>query len=417
MTALDNKPLRVGLIGFGMIGKVHAFGYAALPFYAPELEPFPKIVRVITSREETASHAARLLGSIEYSTDYHDVTAADDIDIVHICSPNDAHVEQVLDTLAHNKHLYCDKPLVVTLQEANTIREAFTQLTPEHKPCYTKTSQMTFHLRFYPAIQRARQLIEQGALGRVFQYRLGYYHASNASPDIAFKWKHGPAGGVIRDLGAHLFDLIDYLIGFPTELIADSDTAFRERLSAQASSDHAPIPITVEDSFTVLTRHVAGIRPRYLDVTRASVLDKEQDGELITGVIEGTKLATGYEDDVRLEIHGQKGAIRFSLMDPHYLDYFDATRPDRPFGGTSGWTRIACGARCEPPESMFPSSKATIGWLRGHVASLVHFVQAVRENRPSSPDLMQGIRVQALLDDVERSCKLRSWLPSTVMND
>ncbi|MDD3587066.1 MAG: Gfo/Idh/MocA family oxidoreductase [Thermoguttaceae bacterium] len=416
MTILKNKPLRVGLIGFGMIGKVHAYGYAVLPFYAPELEMFPRVVRVVTSREETASRAARLLGGIESSTNYHDVTAADDIDIVHICSPNDAHVGQVLDTLAHNKHLYCDKPLVVTLSEARVIREALTCQTSEGKPRYTKTSQMTFHLRFYPAIQRARQLIEEAALGRIFQYRLGYYHASNASPDIAFKWKHGPAGGVIRDLGAHLFDLVDYLIGFPSELIADSNTAFRERFSPGTDSGHSPVPITVEDTFMVLTRHAA-VRPRSLDSARTSVLAQEQCGEVVTGVIEGTKLATGYEDDVRLEIHGQKGAIRFSLMDPHYLDYFDATRPDRPFGGTSGWTRIACGARSEPPESMFPSSKATIGWLRGHVASLVHFVQAVEANQASSPDLMQGIRVQALLDDVERSSTLRSWVPSTVTDN
>lgn len=414
MTSLSNTDsLRVGLIGFGMIGKVHAYGYATLPFYAPDLAPFPRIVRVVTSRQETAVQAAALLGGIEASTDYRDVTGAEDIDIVHICSPNDAHAEQILDAIAHNKHIYCDKPLTVTVQEANAIRDAYTRVNPQGQPCYSKTTQMTFHVRFYPAIQRARQLVESGALGRIFQYRLGYYHASNASPSTPFRWKHGPAGGVIRDLGAHLFDLIDFLIGAPTELMADSNIAFGTRQQPSNDSGNAGplVPITVEDSFSVLTRHGHGIHPRGLTPEQVSVLAEEQRGGLITGFIEGTKLATGYEDDIRLEIHGQTGAIRFSLMDPHYLDYFDAGRSDRPLGGTSGWTRIACGARYELPETMFPSAKATTGWLRGHVASLSNFVRSVHQNRSSDPDLLQGMRVQALLDDVERSCKLRQWVP------
>jgi len=97
----------------------------------------------------------------------------------------------------------------------------------------------------------------------------------------------------------------------------------------------------------------------------------------VRGVIEATKLATGTEDEIVLEIHGERGAIRFRLMQPHYLEFFDAGTTDRPLGGDAGWKSIPCGGRYESPNNDFPSPKATIGWMRAHVACLSNFLHTV----------------------------------------
>ena len=383
------KTLKVGLIGYGMIGKVHAFGYAALPFYDAPFSFRPQITRVVTSRLETAQAAREALGCAFASTDYRDVTEDPEIDVVDIAAPNDLHRAVLLSAIRAGKHIYCDKPLCVTLAEAQEIESALQTIDAQGNPLSKKTSQMTFHMRFYPAIRRAKQLLDEGRLGRIFQYRIAYLHASNARADAPFKWKQGASGGVILDLAAHLFDLIDALIGLPDELLAQTQTAFSTRRDAN-NADQAHTELS-EDAVSILTRTASA------------------QGEF-TGVIEATKLATGEEDQMRLELHGEKGAIRFSLMEPHYLEFFDATRKDRPYGGTSGWTRIAVGNRRERPETDFPSTKATSGWIQGHVACLSHFLRSIEAGEPGNPNLLQGVRIQKALDAAARSAKNRTWV-------
>ena len=139
-----------------------------------------------------------------------------------------------------------------------------------------------------------------------------------------------------------------------------------------------------------------------------ALLARVQSGAL--GTIEATKLATGSEDEMRLEIHGSRGAIRFNLMDPHYLELHDATAPDRPLGGLRGWNRIDTGQRYPAPATGFPSPKAATGWIRSHVACLANFLHAIAEGRPAEPGLEQGIRVQHLMDCARRSAAEKCWV-------
>lgn len=127
-------------------------------------------------------------------------------------------------------------------------------------------------------------------------------------------------------------------------------------------------------------------------------------GIIGVGFIEASKIATGTEDELRLEIHGTRGALRFNLMDPHHLEYYDASVPYPP-QGERGWTRIDTGRRYASPATSFPSHKAAIGWLRGHVECLANFLRAVAENRPAEPGLGQGLRVQRLMAAVRQSAR------------
>lgn len=374
------KIYRVGILGFGFIGKVHAYGYLNLPLFYDPVPLAARITHVVTGRPETAEKARQTIGADVAATDYRAVTENPQIDIVHIATPNHLHKEALLSAIAHQKHIYCDKPLVATMAEAEEIRAALAG--------YRGTAQMTFQNRFFPATMRAKQFVAAGMLGKVLGFRACYLHGGSANPDAPLKWRLTAAagGGVIVDLASHLLDLLDWLIGPFQSLTAATQIAYPERPSF--SDPGKRLTVDVEDCMMLLA--------------------KMQSGAL--GTMEATKVATGTEDEIRLEIHGSRGALRFNGMDPHYLEFYDATAPEQPLGGLRGWNRIDTGQRYPPPASSFPSPKAAMGWIRSHVASLANFLQAVAEGRPAEPGLDQGIRVQHLMECVRRSSSEARWV-------
>lgn len=374
------REYRVGIIGFGMIGKVHAYGYAAMPFMSDPAPLKARVVRAATSRPETAQEAAQLLGC-EGVTDFRRITEAPDIDIVHICTPNHLHREALLSAISHNKHIYCDKPLTANWAEAEEVLAAL--------PGYRGVGQMTFHNRFFPATMRAKQLLEEGRLGRVLQFRAVYLHSSCARPETPLRWKLSAqaGGGVTADLASHLLDLVWYLLGDFHEVWTHTQIAFPERPAPD--DPKRMVPVDAEEAVWIMARMQTGAE----------------------GLIEASKLATGAEDDLRLEIHGTDGALRFSLMDPHHLGFYDATRPEQPCGGERGWTLIDAGHRYPPPATEFPARKAAIGWGRAHGECLVNFLRGVASGRPVQPDFVQGVYVQHLIDRAFHSAKTGQWTP------
>ena len=418
------KVLNVGLIGFGMIGKVHAFGYATLPYYAPGLDVGGKIVAVATSRLETAERAKEILQCRNAYDDYRKIVADPSIDVVHICTPNAEHLPALIAAIRANKHIYCEKPIVSNAEEAARLREVLNERDSNGEFAYRGVGRVAFHLRGFAAIRRAKELIDAGRLGQILQYRVGYYHSSMTDPTAPLRWKHGASGGTILDLASHLLDLVDYLIGLPSELLAQSTTMCERRPTSAGSPTSGAV--LAEDAVTVMTRGLREARrtPRTactkayeyaesLDADESTMplaVADARSRRALTGVVEATKLSSGSEDELRLEISGSRGSLRFSLMDPHYLEYFDATIAPGRNGGDFGWKRIACGARYEFPESEFPSPKSTTGWIRAHVASLAAFYHAIGGGASVGADFHQALRVQDALDAVKRSAEERTWI-------
>ena len=376
----SKKAYNVGIVGFGFIGKVHAFGYHNLAMYYDPVPLETRITHVAASRPESAEKGRKLLGAEHAVTDYREITENPDVDIVHICTPNHLHQEAILSAIRHNKHLYCDKPLVADLRETGAIRQALAD--------YRGTAQMTFQSRFFPAVMRAKQLMDDGFVGEVLEFRCGLLHGGSANPRAPLKWKLSAAagGGVIADLVSHALDLAHHLAGDYASVLAATKIAYSERPSA--ADPAVMVPVDAEDCAMLLARMKSGA----------------------LGYLEGTKLATGSEDELRLEIHGSCGALRFNGMDPHHLEAYDATAPDRPIGGMRGWTRIDTGQRYPEPALGFPSPKNTMGWIRVHVACLANFLQDVAAGRPGNPGLEQGIYIQHLMDCTRRSAAENRWI-------
>lgn len=372
------KTYTVGILGFGFIGKVHAYAHLTMPLYYPQSDFRTRISHIGTSSMATAKKGCAQVQADVPVADYRAITDNPDIDIVHICTPNHLHKDMLLFALKNNKHIYCDKPLVANAAEAAQIREALAG--------YSGTAQMTFQCRFFPATLRAIQLVREGFLGDIHEFRASYLHSGSATPEAPLKWKLSAkyGGGVIADLGSHVFDLIHALLGDYDRLIATTRIAYPKRPSAGEPTRMEKVK--AEDSVNIIARMKNGAM----------------------GAIEASKTATGTEDELRFELHGSAGAIRFNSMQPHHLQVYDAGISDKPFGGMRGWTLVDCGQRY--PESHFPGPKFSIGWMRAHVASLFSFLDNVSKGSPGEPGFDQGLYVQDVIERVRESARLSEWV-------
>lgn len=374
------RPLRVGIIGFGFIGKVHAYAYRNMALYYDPPPVETRLVAVCTAHSETAERAKRAGGFDFATTDWRTITENPDIDVVNVCTPNRFHAEVLLSAIAHNKHIYCEKPLAASAEEARRVIEAMKS--------YGGVHQMTFNYRFLPATMRAKQLVEEGLLGRPLCFRASYLHSGNVDPEAPFKWRLSrevAGGGALYDLGSHVLDLLRFFLGEFSEVFCTTSTAFAERPLLENQARRARVE--TED--------------------HALMLLKTSGGAI--GSVEASKIATGAEDELRVEIHGTRGAIRFNLMEPNWLETYDFTARDAPLGGDRGWKRVATVGRYPAPGG-WPGPKFSVGWMRSHVACLHGFLDSIARGKKAEPGLETGARIQEIMDSAYESARSGSWI-------
>ncbi len=363
----------VGMAGFGFIGKVHAYSYTNQSLFYDPPPAKPRLAGVCTSQERTAEKA-REVGGFEFATTrFEDLLERDDIDVIDIATPNSLHHDEVIAALEAGKHVYCDKPLAVSLPEARAMSRA----AAAHPDL---TTGMAFHMRFAPALMRARDLIADGFLGEVFHFRASYLHAGYQNPNRPMSWRLGPNGGCLADLGSHMIDLMRYLLGDYEAVRGTLERWIDERPAEPGSSEMVPVEV---DDYSCLQARM-------------------QSGAL--GYIEASRFATGTQDDATFEIYGSDGALRWSMMDPNYLDAHDASAPRQ----REGFTRIPT-VQQYPEPSVLPSPKLPVGWMRFHMHAVYDFLQAIAAGRQGTVTIHDGAVTQAVDEAVRMSDASGEW--------
>ena len=372
---MEKKEIRIGLLGFGAMGRTHAFAIKNLPFYFADLPFHAAIAGVATRSMEKSRRVAAEFG-IPVATDDENVLINDPtIDVIDICTPNILHADTVRRALAAGKHVYCEKPLADSLAAA----EEMAALAAGSDCICT----VVFNNRHLSAVCRAKQLIEEGRLGRILTFDFRYLHNSCTDPERAAGWKQTAdvcgEGGVLLDLGAHIIDLAVHLCGKFRAVTGKSQIAFPTRRGMDGKEWHT----NASEAFYMLA--------------------ETEDGA--HGTLTASKLTTGVNDDLFFSIHGTKGALRFSLMEPNYLEFYDNTAAHEPYGGFGGFTRIECVGRYPSPAGAFPSPKAAQGWLRGHVMGMHSFLQSVYLGKQAEPSFAHGAYVQRVMETALRSAE------------
>ncbi|MBQ9099657.1 MAG: Gfo/Idh/MocA family oxidoreductase [Clostridia bacterium] len=365
---MEKREIRIGLLGFGAMGRTHAFAVANLPFYFNDL-PFHAAIHGVSTRSLEKSQAIASDFGFAIATDNEDdLINRPDIDVIDICTPNFLHFQTVKKALACGKHIYCEKPLSSDLATA----EEMAGLAAKSGLICS----VVFNNRHLSAVQRAKQLIEDGALGQILSFDFHYLHNSCTDPQKKAGWKQTAdicgLGGVLLDLGSHIIDLAVFLCGRFRAVTGKSQIAFPTRVGIDGETWKTDAP----EAFYMLAETESGAR----------------------GTLTASKLATGTNDDLGFAIYGTKGSLRFSLMQPNYLEFYDNTVTHEPYGGFGGFTKIECGGRYPAPAGAFPSPKASQGWLRGHVMGMYSFLQAVYSGKQTAPTFADGAYVQRVMD-------------------
>ncbi len=373
------KKVGIGLVGYGGIGRVHALAYRAIPFHYGLPADTIDLVGVATSQPETAQNAAREIGCRIWTGNYRELLAREDVAAIDCCVPNHMHEEIVVAAAEAGKHVYCEKPLAVNVAAGQRMVEAANKAGIK--------TQMTFNFRFFPAITRARQLVEEGFLGRVFSFRGRYYRASYISPDKPLSWrlrKEVSGSGALFDMGSHVLDLIYFLLGDFGSVQATLETLIKERPITAGSTETAAVDV---DDIALLHLRLA-------------------DGTL--GLVDISRMGTGTTNDLQIEIYGDKGALRFSAADPSWLEVYDVRDDESPLGGMRGFRRLETVGRYEgqkaPDWTMGPS------FVRSHAECQYQFLRAVSENRRPSPSLEDGLRIQEVMAAALRSSAEGRWV-------
>lgn len=364
--------LKVGIIGFGYMGKMHAMCYENIKFYY-NTDINVKLYAVVTSK--TQDELPVKFEKI-YST-YEELLMDQEVDIIDICSPNYMHAHALIKAIEKNKHIYCEKPLSINLESAKRVMETY-------KACnYSKVSRITFEYRFVPAIMRAKELIDEGKIGKLVNFNFRYYGCEFLDPQRPISWqsdKEMSGGGVLYAMGTHSLDLIRYLVGDVKEVFAQKKTHFKKRPLKENPS--VVKDVNIEDILNI-----------------QMLCDSDVMGTLIL-----SQVAAGSGIDFGFEIYGEKGCVKFNHENPNVIYYYDNTEEKEPHGGLGGFKAIETTQKYGG-EAVFPPPRVNISWSRYHIASIYQFLKGIADNKQVHPDITDGYAVQLLTDAIYKSAE------------
>jgi predicted dehydrogenase len=327
---MAGQSINVCLIGQKFMGRAHSNAYLkAGKFFDLPVQP---VMDTIVARNLPELQAfARRWGWKNATVDWKAAISNPAIDLVDVTTPNNKHRDLVLAALAAGKHVACEKPLAATLEDARIMRDA------AKKARKSKTF-VWYSYRRVPAVALAHQLVKEGRIGRIYHVR-AYYLQDWAGPNVPLVWrfnKEQAGSGSHGDLGAHIIDMARFITGEEiTEIIgAAQDTFIKERVLVTEEAKGG-----ISGGATA-----AGGKKGKVNVDDHTTFIARMKGGAIA-TFEATRFATGYHNKNGLEIHGEKGALRFNFEDMPYLDFFDRGVDSK----VAGWTRIPASRAPEHP--------------------------------------------------------------------
>jgi predicted dehydrogenase len=370
--------LNIGMIGCGFMGRAHSNAYHRVnQFFDVPYRPALKAVAART-REQVEAFAARW-GWERAETDWRRLVESKEIDVIDVCSPNNTHREIALAAAAAGKMVLCEKPLAMDLADAREMTEA---VEKSGKP-----NMVWFNYRRVPAIRLAKQILDEGRLGRIFHYRATYLQDWTISPNVpvggAATWrldKDVAGAGVSGDLSTHNIDTAIWLNGGVAEVSAMTEIFIHDR----KRPDGAPARVEIDDVCTFLVRFANGSN----------------------GTFEATRYARGRKNKNSFEVNGEKGSICFDLEDMHQLQYFNHEDP----APLQGWRTILVTGAEHPYMANWWVPGCVIGYEHTFVNALADFLKALEKGERARPDFRDATETQAVIEAVLESARTRLWV-------
>ena len=376
---MQTHPWRVGLVGCGFMGRAHSNAYRrAANFF--DL-PFQPVLQACCARTQNdAEGFASRWGFASVETDWRRLVERDDVDAIDICTPNDTHRDIAVAAAGRGKAVLCEKPLARTAEEAASMVAAIERAGVANTVWY--------NYRRVPAVTLAKELVDEGRLGRIFHYRAQFLQDWTISPDVpqggAALWRLDRAvagSGVTGDLLAHCIDTALWLNGGIDSVSAMTETFVKER--THVASGRAE-PVGIDDACAFLARFANGS----------------------LGLFESTRYARGHKALYTFEINGEQASIRWDLHDLHRLEYFDHRDDSR----VRGWRSIHVTDGDMPYMRHWWVPGLQIGYEHSFVHHVADFLEGLAGGTPVSPTFAEALVTQRVCDAVLHSAASRQWV-------
>jgi predicted dehydrogenase len=373
------KKLNIGMVGYGFMGRTHSNAFRQAGQYFDL--PFQPVLKTICARNADRANAfAANWGYESIETDWRKMVESPEIDLVDIASPNDTHREVAVAAARAGKIVMCEKPLGRNATESEEMVAAVEKAGVANMVWY--------NYRRVPAVMLAKQLIDEGRLGKIFHYRAKFLQDWTISTDLPqggeglWRLDKSVAGsGVTGDLLAHTIDTAMWLNGGIEEVSAMTETFIKSRkhnLTGEVS------PVSIDDASLALARF--------------------RNGSLAT--FEATRYARGHKALYTLEINGENASIMWDLHDLHRLQYFD----HRDDGLVRGWKSIHITDREHPYMSHWWVPGLQIGYEHTFVHQVADFLKALGEGKGASPTFREALATEDVTDAVLESADERKWV-------
>ena len=382
---MAKRQLRVGLIGYMFMGAAHSNAYRQVGHFFDL--PVEVVMQGLCGLGEAQLKAAgQKLGWCDYyETDYRKFVTRADLDLIDIAVSNNMHAEMAIAAAKAGKHVYCEKPLAMNVAEARRMVKAVEKAGVKHA--------ISFNYRGAPAVALAKQIIDEGRIGRIFHWRGQYLQDWIVDPKFPLVWrlqKEVAGSGAHGDLIAHLVDTAHFLVGDITEVVGDMKTFIKQRprmkataggLAARAAAGKGKV--TVDDASVFLARFANGA----------------------IGTFEATRFASGHKNDNFFEINGSKGSLRFCFERMNELEFYDRSDPPH----LQGFRTIQATDPKHPYVHAWWPPGHIIGYEHTFIHTVYNLVTAIARNKLPSPSFYDGLKCQAVLEAAAKSVTSGKW--------
>lgn len=383
-----SKPLNIGVIGCGFMGRAHSNAYLQVNhFFKRTYQP---VLKACCARPEEADKMKAFAESWGYEsceTDWRKLIERSDIDLVDICVPNIMHHDIAIAAAEKGKMIVCEKPLAMNVAEAEEMVAAVDKAGV--------ANMVSFNYRRVPAISLARQIVDEGRIGRPFHYRATYLQDWTIATDVPqggmALWRldvKTAGSGVTGDLLAHSIDTAEWLNGPIQRVTAATETFVKQRMHAETGKVE---PVGIDDACMFLAIF--------------------ENGSM--GTFESTRYARGRKNYNTFELNGELGSVFFDLEDPHILQYFKYADPKtgaKIESHLTGWQRIHVTNPEHPYMDKWWVPGCTIGYEHTFTHGFADFLAGLEEGKAMQPDFKSALRTQKVCDAVLASARQQGWV-------
>lgn len=370
-----SQEIRVGIVGTQFMGRAHSNAWMDVDkFY--NLPARPVMKAACDNVTENLKPFCQRFGWQSQETDWKKLVARNDIDLIDICTSNNMHKPIAVAAAQAGKHVFCEKPVAMNAIEARAMLDAARAAGVKHM--------VAFNYRRVPAIALARQMIEEGKIGRVFHFNTVYYQDWLVDPAFPYVWRHDKqvaGSGAHGDMNAHIVDLARFLVGEIEAVCGAEEVFIKERKLADGSGKGK---VTADDALFALARFSNGALGSFM----------------------ATRFATGRKNYLRFELFGSEGSLLFNLERLNEIQYF--TRSEA--GREQGFRTILATESDHPYINRWWPPGHIIGWEHTFIHEVGDLLTAIATDQPITPDFYDGLRNQQVLDAMQQAAALKAWI-------